>query len=169
MSALGPQVTNMVSQRFQLPKDKAERVLPEVAPSVLSSLQDVLQNPQQNIGLLTKLSDRFLNDREPSNLEEGDGAVTQELLGGKLGTIASMLSNTLGIDASKSQSILSTVVPMVLNFIGKRAHSAEGNDLESLAKMFGVQGGLVDILGSFAGKSTEGSILGKITGMFGKK
>ncbi|QXD17046.1 DUF937 domain-containing protein [Rhodocaloribacter litoris] len=170
LSALGGQVTEILGRQFGLPQEKAAQVLPAVTPPVLTSLQEALQNPQEHLGLLQALASQFLNDREdvPS---QGLAGLAGQVLGDRFGGVASALSRHLGLDASKAQGILETVVPMVLNFIGTRAHQAEGNDLEALARMLGVSGG--GLLGSLTKGSDAGSLLGGagslLGGLFGKK
>ncbi len=174
MSALGGQVTEMLGRQFGLPQEKAAEVLPEVAPPVLSSLQAALQNPQEHLGVLQTLATQFLNDREDVPATPDASGLVSQLLGDRFGGVVSTLSQRLGLDTGKAQGILATVVPMVLNFIGTRAHQAEGNDLEALARMLGVSGGgLGGLLGSLMKGSDAGSLLGSagsmLGGLFGKK
>ncbi len=169
MNALGSQVTDLLGRQFGLAPEKAEQVLPEVTPPVLSSLQDALQNPQNHLGLLQGIASQFLNDRDtpPSS---GMGDLVHQLLGSRLGDVAGSLSQRLGIDAGTAQRILATVVPMVLNVLGTRAHQAEGNDLDALGRMLGASGGLGGLMGSLLkGSSDAGSLLGSLGGLFGKK
>lgn len=168
MSALGSKVTEMVGQQFGLPQQKAEQVLPEVTPPVLSSLQGALQNPQSNVGLLTTIASQFLNDKDAAP-SSGMGDLAQQLLGSQLGGVVGSLSQSLGIDSGKAQSILTAVVPMVLNFLGTKAHRAEGNDLEALGRMLGVSDGLGGLMGTLLKGSDAGSLLGGLSGLFGKK
>lgn len=167
VGALGTQVSQMVSQRFGVAQPKADQVLPQVTPPVLASLKESLRNPQDNIGLLTTLAGQFLNDREAAPTS-GMGDVVQNLLGSRFGGLAGTLAQTLGVEPAKAQQILTAVVPMVLNFIGTKAHRAEGNDLEALGRMLGVEGGLGGALGGLLGGSGAGSLAKGLGGLFGK-
>ena len=168
VGALGTQVSQMVSQRFGVAQPKADDVLPTVTPPVLASLQDALQNPQANVGVLTTLAGQFLNDRDAAP-KDGMGDVVQNLLGSRFGGLAGTLAQTLGVEPGKARQILVAVVPMVLNFIGTKAHQAEGNDLEALGRMLGVDSGLAGMLGGLlGGGSGAASITKSLGGLFGK-
>lgn len=169
LSALGSGVTDRLTSEFGLPADKAQKVLPEVTPSILSSLKGAIENPTSNTDLLSTLAGRFLNS--DTSAPAADSSLAATLLGGNMGGLADKLASMLGVDAGKASGIIAAVVPMVLNFIGTKAHEAEGNDLEALAGMFGVSGGLAGVLGSVLGGKGKGkgggSLLGGLTGMLG--
>lgn len=167
INALGPQATQKVSQQFGLSEQKAEQVLPEVTPPLLGSLQGALQNPQNNASLLTSLAGTFLNsDQTPPST---DGGLVQNLLGGQFGQLVSSLAGRFNIEPAKAQQIITGVAPMVLNYLGTRAHESEGNDLDALGSMLGVSGGVGGALGNLLGDSGAGSVAKGLGGLFGKK
>ncbi|NNF04783.1 MAG: hypothetical protein HKN17_09980 [Rhodothermales bacterium] len=170
LGALGSGVASRLTSEFGLPAEKAEKVLPEVTPSILSSLKGAVENPASNAGLISTLAGRFLNG--DTSAPAADSGLAANLLGGEMGGLAGKLSSMLGVDSGKATGIIAAVVPMVLNFIGTKAHEADGGDLEALAGMLGASGGVGGMLGSVlggAGKKSGGSLLGGLAGMFGGK
>lgn len=165
---LGPQVRQMVSDKFGVDEAAAGQVLPQVASNTMFALKEAAENPVENASVLLRLKDLLdgSNDAQRSDNLGGLAQLVPQLLGDRLGPLVSGLSGLLGKDEGTTKTIILSVVPMVLNFINGRD---DQSPLETIFSVLGADQGILGTLGGLLGGSSEGGGLGGLLGGLGKK
>jgi hypothetical protein len=156
VSELGPKVSEEVSSKFDLSPHSAENVLPAIAPAVASSLQEKLTSGGENdfSSLMSGAADGSHGDSMLSNL-----------FGSNLDSIVGNFAGQIGVDKTKANGILGSVVPMIMSFISDKTGGQVGN----LAAMAASLGGLTDVSDSFEEITAKSGLKDKLAGFFGKR
>lgn len=167
-SAIGGEAAQAVAQRFDVPKDKADKALPTVAPALFGRLQEMIENPEQNLGALLDLQKKVAAT-PPSEPPPAAGlsGLIENLLGPQLGAVTSQLGGVLGTSPSQSKGIVGLLVPMVLQFLQKKGDG--GSVVDLLAPLLGqAQDGKLKMLAQVLQASGQADdLLGKAGGLLG--
>lgn len=103
-------------------------------------------------------------------------AILGHVLGKKQGSVTAAVGQQTGLSAQQSSSLLVTLAPLVMGALGKMK-SQQGLDASGVAGALatesrqiqqGASGGLGGLLSMVSGGGAAG-LLGKLTGLFGKK
>ncbi len=116
---------------------------------------------------------------ENPNLEEGQ-AILAHMFGGNSSNVAQAVSNSSGLDLSKSSALLSMLAPVVLGMLGKqkKENNLDASGLDQLTSM--LSGGFSklnpDLMGTIGKMISSGdsndimdNVMGAIGGLFGGK
>lgn len=173
-SQVGPQVAQQLTNRFGIDPEKAQDILPKMAPFVLGGLHSQMQGPDDadSAGaVLNNHGDENAYDDVDGHFDRADQQEQdpQSVLGGLFGqhsTAASTtMANQLGISTDMLAKILPVIAPIILGAVMKKVKGAsqEAPDADGPQR----DGGM-DILSSILGQSGAsgglGSILGSVLG-----
>nr|WP_010133673.1 DUF937 domain-containing protein [Microbulbifer agarilyticus] len=137
MSALG--------NALGLPADKSESAFSTGVGSVLASMMNKAGS-ESGLGSLMNMAtkstemdlsspgDVFADAGRMSSLQDVGGNILGALLGDKQAGVLNVISNALGLDSSKSGSLLKVAAPVVMSILGKLVKS-KGLNLQGLASL----------------------------------
>ncbi len=124
LGGLGPEVTEFISSKFDVPEDAAAKVLPSVAPLVAFRLQEKAPKQANDKDALGEFLVASRNNKLELESFFKDGGVSEAVLtdifGSSLIRIINNLANNLQIGYIQTQSILASVTAIVLVYIARR-------------------------------------------------
>ena len=187
LESLGPQVTEQLSSNLGIDRNKAEQILPQVAPLVLGGMKQQMQNrggADRVNHILNKYgSANVLNDLGGLFKQHAQDDNPDPRLGGLLGDsgieAANMLDQKLNIGSSAAMKIIPMLAPVILGALSQKRDSGgvgangiaalidrdgDGSVLDDVAGflMQGIGGGSQS--GRGAGTGTLGKLFGSLLG-----
>ncbi len=179
MKSYGPEVTRQISSNFNVDKGTAQKLIPQLAPLILSGLKkqkDTRGGDQRVDHILNKYGDSsVLNDIKGVIAKKAAASDVDANLGGLLGdsggTQAAMaLAKNLNIDPSAIMKMIPALSPILLGALTKKRDSSKGgiSGIGSLLDADG-DGSIIDDVAGFltrgsTSKSTGKNILGSVLG-----
>lgn len=179
MKTYGPEVTKQMSANFDLDQGTVQKLIPQLAPLILSGLKrqkddrggdarvDHILNKYGDQSVLDNIQDLISNKAAASSVDPN--------LGGLLGTgggnqAAQVLGKSLNIDASKIMKMIPALAPLILGALTRKRDTGGGgiSGIGSLLDADG-DGSIIDDVAGFLvkGASSQGrgkGILGSILG-----
>jgi hypothetical protein len=144
-------------------------------PEGASSLANALERDHDGsiLGNLTDLLGGGMMQRQPSKALDGSG-ILGHILGGRLGGVIDMVSNTSGLDKNKTGNLMTMLAPIIMGMLGRKKQSS-GLDTGGLSDLLNrtvnrqqEQGNpLIKLATRFLDKDADGSALDDIAGMVG--
>ncbi len=181
MKEYGGELTNQMSSNFNVDKGAVQKLIPQLAPLIISGLKrqkDTMGGDERVDHILKKYGDPSVLDNIKDIVSSKAGSANVDanlggLLGDSGGTLAaSMLSKNLNIDSSTIMKMIPALSPIILGALSKkRDTSREGiSGIGSLLDADG-DGSILDdvagfILKSGGGKAKGKGLLGSILGGF---
>jgi hypothetical protein len=182
-SQLGSGGLSAIADQLGIGQDKA----PGAVQTGLSVLTGALARNTARPAGAASLDQALAKDHDGSIFERiGDflgsatsgpgAAILGHVLGKKQGSVTAAVGQQTGLSAQQSSSLLVTLAPLVMGALGKMK-SQQGLDASGVAGALatesrqiqqGASGGLGGLLSMVSGGGAAG-LLGKLTGLFGKK
>lgn len=178
----GSQVAQQLSSRFGIDPEKAEGLLPRMAPFVLGGVQSQMKDPTDAESakqiLETHADESALDDMDGHFERAQQGGSSQDTLSGLFGNQApaaqQAMANQLGVSSDMIAKILPVLAPIILGAVMSKVKGAGAQDasdpnapqtgagggmdiLGSILSQGGGNGGLAGILGSVMGGATGGT------------
>ncbi len=175
MKEYGGELTNQMSSNFNVDKGTVQKLIPQLAPLIISGLKrqkDTMGGDQRVDHILNKYGNpSVLNNIKDLVSSKAGSSEVDANLGGLLGEsggvqAASMLSKNLNIDASTIMKMIPALSPIILGALSKkRDNGREGiSGIGSLLDADG-DGSIIDDVAGFILRSGGGQTKGK--GMLG--
>lgn len=186
-SSAGKSIISSIAGKLGMDESTATKAVSAAVPAILSGLNKNASTQEgaasidkaldsHDGGILDNLSG-LLGGNTDALTKDGEG-ILGHIFGGSKDTVTSAVSKTAGVSSSQMGSILSTLAPVVMGYLGKEK-SSTSNPADSIT---GILGGLLGgsgsssstsgIMGMVTGmldKDGDGSIVDDVLGMFGKK
>ena len=174
LEKLGPNVTNILSEKLGIGGDKAGGLLKSVIPMILGGLKRQSDN-HGGADRVNHILDKYGQADQLDNVDSALGSALDAdddvdpdlggLLGGQGESAAGAIASQLGIDADKARKIIPSLAPAILGGLSKaRDESGEGiNGLMGMLDKDG-DGGILDDITGFLGGSDLGKLAGSVLG-----
>ncbi|MEL6810785.1 MAG: DUF937 domain-containing protein [Bacteroidota bacterium] len=155
-SDMGRQIISGVSNETRQPADKTASVVSMALPLLMGAMKRNASTPQGAQGLLGALDNKhdgslldnlggfFGGGVDDAQKTDGLG-ILGHVLGGSQDNVVGALSQRSGMDSGSVMSILSTLAPIVLGYLGKEKRQQNVTS----------QAGIGDLLGGLMGGGTQ--------------
>lgn len=175
MKEYGGELTNQMSSNFNVDKGTVQKLIPQLAPLIISGLKkqkDTMGGDERVDHILNKYGDpSVLNNIKDLVSSKAGSSDVDANLGGLLGEsggvqAASMLSKNMNIDASTIMKMIPALSPIILGALSKKRDTGNAgiSGIGSLLDADG-DGSILDDVAGFILKSGGGQAKGK--GMLG--
>ena len=182
--SLGKEVIAGITKQTGASEDEAQSVASTALPAMLGALQRNANNQEGAQGILNALQskhDGSILDNLPDFFGNGDtrdgNGILGHVLGGKKEVVAQSISNKTGVSSGTVSSIMASLAPILMGYLGKQSRSqqvGDGNGLSDLlgGLLGGQSGG--DALSGLLDQNGDGKLgiddaAGFLGGLFGKK
>lgn len=162
-SHLGSQLIDGISGQTGATQQETSSVVNAAAPVIMGMLKKNASTTEGASGILNALNkhdgsilDNLSGFFGSSNAADGDG-ILGHILGDKRSSVENALSAKTGVPSSKVSSIIASLAPILMGYLGKQKNKS-GNVTDS-SGLGGLLGGLI---GSTSTSGTGGSILSSI-------
>jgi len=182
-SDIGRQMISGVSNETRQPADKTASVISMALPLLMGAMKRNASTPQGAAGLLSALDNKhdgglldnlsgfFGGGVDDSQKVDGLG-ILGHVLGGSQDNVVGALSQKSGMDSGAVMSILSTVAPLILGYIGKQKRQQNVSSQSGIGDLLGgLMGGgsqqpkQQSLIESLLDGNNDGSILDDVAGM----
>ncbi len=180
---MGQQIISSVAGSTGQDSSKTSSVLSMGVPILMKAMQRNASTPEGAEGLMGALSKHsglldnlggLLGGGIDESVQQDGGKVLNHVLGDKMEGISQMIGAKTGVDAGSVGSILQSVAPLLLGFLGKQTQENGVSDAGGLTNMLGglLGGGSSNEDQSFLEKMLDsdgdGSVVDDVAGMFTK-
>lgn len=182
MKSYGPEVTRHMSSNFNVDQGTVQKLLPQLAPLILSGLKrqkDTMGGDQRVDHILNKYGDASVLDNIKDLISsKAQAADVDPNLGGLLGAsgglqAAQTLGKSLGIDASTIMKMIPALSPLLLGALSRKRDTG-GSGISGIGAMLDADGdgSIIDDVAGFllksgstktGGRGILGSLLGGLT------
>ncbi|HSO78048.1 MAG TPA: DUF937 domain-containing protein [Bacteroidales bacterium] len=183
MKSYGPEVTKQMSSNFNVDQNKVQKLLPALAPLIISGLKkqkDTMGGDDRVNHILNKYGDSSVLDHIKDLISSKAAAPTADAnLGGLLGDrggvqAAQTLAKSLNIDASTIMKMIPALAPLILGALSKKRDTT-GAGISGIGSLLDADGdgSILDDVAGFLlkgnggaksdGKGLLGSLLGGLT------
>ena len=183
-SSAGQSIINNVASQLGLNQNEASTAVSTAMPAILAGMTKNAQSKEGAESLnraLEKKHDGSLLDNLSGMLQghagelqqDGDG-ILGHVFGNRRSALEQGIAKQAGISSGKAGSLLATLAPIVMAYLGKekrQANAGAGGLGDLLGGLLGGQpgkssGGIMDVLGSALDKDGDGNPLNDILGGF---
>jgi len=182
MKSYGPEVTRQMSSNFNVDQSTVQKLLPQLAPLILSGLKrqkDTMGGDQRVDHILNKYGEASVLDNIKDLISsKAQVADVDPNLGGLLGAsgglqAAQTLGKSLGIDASTIMKMIPALSPLLLGALSRKRDTG-GDGISGIGAMLDADGdgSIIDDVAGYllksgstktGGKGILGSLLGGLT------
>ena len=177
------QIITNVSKETGVSSSQASSVIETAVPLLMGAFQNnslgenannllgALQSDKHNGSLLDNVGAIFSNDK--NEITKDGAGILGHLLGGNQSKVTDIISSKTGVSSSNVTTILQTIAPILMSFLGKKV--SENNVTSSkglgdlLSGFLGGNNGSGNLLTSLLDSNKDGNVLDDITGMISGK
>lgn len=188
MSQLGEGGIESLANKIGADKEKTTSAIEGVVPTLLGAMSSNAKSDSGASGFLAALDrdhDGSILDDISGFIGNTDGSAGQgilnHVLGGNQSNVESGLSSKTGLNSNQISSLLQTIAPLVMGYLGKqKRQSNSGFDTSSIGGLLGSLtstsdnstgldlGDILNVVGGLTGGNSSNSNSGGIGGMLGK-
>jgi hypothetical protein len=179
---LGGQAVNQISRKIGADPGTTSNAIDAALPLLLSAVARNAGNRDQARSLSHAVSqdhDGSILDDVPGYLDQSQGGpgagILRHVLGGRQQNVQMGLSQTTGLDAGKTSTLLTMLAPLVMGALGraKRENQLDDDGLATLLtseneRLKESAPGVMGALGRFLDNDNDGSVMDDVGGMLGK-
>jgi len=158
LGSQGNDVASSISSKLGIDSSEITKMLPDIAPAILSGMKDKLKNDGPGIeGMLGSMGGNDIIQGLGSLMGGSDksddkGSLLNTILGDSKSGIISSLASKFNLGSDSITQIISMVIPALMKFLGNKT---EGQGLSGLTSLLDADG--------------DGSIIDDVGGLLGGK